>query len=632
MSFVKYYFHRILVLTSVLLTVIPVLMSSPARRSDRKDADIKKSDYIYIETSRAYNEGRFDDYIMLMRRAKALSPDDPYIAGDLAEIEMQISRDSLLLENAYRSLRRRFDADPTQPAYYTPYIKAAMALERLDDQIDAWARLDSLMPDRNDPAMREAITLMQRYALKVDSVDFNRAMAIFNRLEQAMGPSVDIASQQIRAYMFNKDTVAAEKVIQRLANSAPKDVRTNILVGSIYDIINKPDSAIAYYDRAERADTTDGTVDLARADFYRTHNDSTAYNAAVYRALRSQNLDVEPKFNLLVDYIRKQYTDSANWPQIDDMFQVLEEVNPGEARIHMLYGEFKSLQGLHSEAAEQFSYSIDLDPTARDTWADLIQTLTETRDNDRLLQVCRRGLDYFPGDLQFISLGSMALAEKDDFPGALRLLDSIGNFNEFQPKVESELHRIRGDYFERMGERDSSYTEYEKAIAADAGNYMAMNNAAYFMSLDSLNLDKAKLYASLATESNPSSPTYLDTYAWVMFRRGEYEEAKTLIDRALALYSDSVSADTALVEVVNEIPADLSAEADSTGTVEEFVAEETEITEEPSAEVFDHAGDIYFMCGQIDRAVEFWKQAEALEPENKIFRQKIKHRKIVKEE
>ena len=146
-----------------------------------------------------------------------------------------------------------------------------------------------------------------------------------------------------------------------------------------------------------------------------------------------------------------------------------------------------------------------------------------------------------------------------------------------------------------------------------------MNNAAYFMSLDSLNLDKAKLYASLATESNPSSPTYLDTYAWVMFRRGEYEEAKTLIDRAL-------------VEVVNEIPADLSAEADSTGTVEEFVAEETESIEEPSAEVFDHAGDIYFMCGQIDRAVEFWKQAEALEPENKIFRQKIKHRKIVKEE
>ena len=51
---------------------------------------------------------------MLMRRANALSPDDPYIAADLAEIEMQISRDSLLIENAYRNLRRRFDVSPTQ--------------------------------------------------------------------------------------------------------------------------------------------------------------------------------------------------------------------------------------------------------------------------------------------------------------------------------------------------------------------------------------------------------------------------------------------------------------------------------------------------------------------------------------
>lgn len=628
----KYFFHRLLVLASILLTVIPALMSSPSRRNGQRDADLKKSDYIYIETTRAYNEGRFDDYVMLMRRAKALSPDDPYIAGDLAEIEMQLSRDSLLLENAYSNLRRRFDANPTQTAYYTPYIKAAMALNRLDDQIEAWALLDSLMPDRNDPAMHEAITLMQRYALKVDSADFNRAMAIFNRLEQAMGPSVDIASQQIRAYMFNKDTVAAEAVIQRLAKSAPKDVRTNILVGSIYDIINKPDSAVAYYDRAALADTTDGTVDLARADFYRNHNDSTAYNAAVYRALRSQNLDVEPKFNLLVDYIRKQYTDSANWPQIDDMFQALEEVNPGEARIHMLYGEFKSLQGLHNEAAEQFSYSIDLDPTARDTWSDLIQTLLDTKDSDRLLDVCRRGLDHFPGDLQFITIGSMAIAEKDDFPGALRLLDSIGDFSEFQPKAESELHRIRGDYLERMGLRDSSYAEYEKAIAADAGNYMAMNNAAYFMSLDSINLDKAKLYASLATESEPNSPTYIDTYAWVMFRRGEYEEAKTLIDRALALYTDSAAVDTVAVGTDSETVSEATPDTDSVSVEEIIEPVEPEIIEEPSAEVFDHAGDIYFMCGLTDRAVEFWKQAEALEPENRIFKLKIKHRRIVKEE
>lgn len=628
----KNHFHRFLILALVSVAVVPLLLSSPAPRSTRSEADLRKADYIYLETSKAYNEGRFDDYVMLMRRANALSPDDPYIAADLAEIEMQISRDSLLIENAYRNLRRRFDVSPTQIAYYTPYIKAAMALNRIDDQVDAWALLDSLMPDRNDPAMHEAIALMQRYTLKVDSNDFNRAMSIFNRLEQAMGPSVDIATRQIQAYLLRKDTTAAEAVATRLAKSAPKDVRTNIVVGSIYDIINRPDSAIAYFNRAAAADTTDGTVDLARADFYRNHNDSTEYNAAVYRALRSQNLEVEPKFNLLVDYIRKQYADSANWKQIDDMFQGLEEVNPGEARIHMLYGEFKALQGLQEEAVEQFSYSIDLDPTARDTWSDLVQTLVEMKDNDHLLEICRRGLDHFPGDLQFITLGSVALAEKENYQGALNLLDSIGDYNDFQPKAASELHRIRGDYFERMGLRDSSYAEYEKAIAADAGNYMAMNNAAYFMSLDSIDLDKAKLYAEIATESEPNSVTYLDTYAWVMFRRGQYPEAKEIIDRALAMYNDSVPADTIAAEVPGEEAEETPAEPDSVSVDEIIESVEMMEPQEPSAEVFDHAGDIYFMCGDVDKAVKYWKEAQALEPENKLFKQKIKHRKIVKEE
>lgn len=619
-------FYR-LVAPLVALCALSCLM--PAVASGRGEADTRKADYIYLESARAYSEGRFDDYVMLLRRAAALKPDDPYIAADLSEIQMQITRDSILREKSYRDLRRRFDANPTEVAYYTPYIKAAMALNRLDDQIDAWGRLDSLMPDRNDPAMRQAVALMQRYTLKVDSADFNRAVAIFNRLEESMGPSVSIASQLIQAYMFRKDTVSAEAVIQRLAKSAPKDVRTNIVVGSIYDLINKPDSAIAFYNRAEAVDPSDGTVDLARAEFYRNHNDSTAYDSAVYRVLRAPNLDLEPKFNLLVDYIRKQYADSVNWPRIDGMFQVLGEVNPGEARVHMLYGEFKSLQGLKEAAAEEFSYSVDLDPTARDTWSDLVQSVVDLNDNQRLLDVCRRGLQRFPGDLQFITLGSMALAVMDDYPRALNLLDSIGDFDVYQPKAASELHRIRADYFEKLGLRDSSYTEYEKAIAADAGNYMAMNNAAYFMALDSINLDKAKLYASIATESEPTNPTYLDTYAWVMYRRGDYPAAKELIDRAIACHDDSTATDS----VGGELQEPQSEQDDAASQFIEDVEEvENEELEPISAELLDHAGDIYFMNGDTDAAVDFWKRALDLEPENKLIKQKIKRRKIVTEE
>lgn len=618
----------------MLLVFAPAVISA-GRAKGPSDADIKKADFIYLEASKAGNEQRFDDYVMLLRRANALNPDDPYIAADLAEIEMQISSDSALCEKGYRALRRRFDADPTETAYYTPYIRAAIQLNRIDDQIDAWSTLDRLMPDRNDPAYREAAALMQRYTKTVDTADFNRATAIYSRLEKSMGPSVDIASEFIRAYMLRSDTAAIEGVLQRLAKAAPLDVRSNLFVGSIYGAIGRPDSAVAYFDRAERADSTDGTVDLARAGLYRQLNDSLAYDAAVYRALSSQNLEIQPKFDLLVDYIRKQYADSATWPRIDSLFRTLEEVNPGEGRVHMLYGEFKDLQGRDDEAVEQFSYSIDLEPNDRDSWAGLMNSYIKIKDYGQLLGACRRGLGFFPGDPQMVMLGSMAMAVSDNYSGALNMLDSIGDMSRYKPDFASEIHRMRADYFEKLGMRDSSYEEYERAIALDAGNYMAMNNAAYFMALDSVKLDKAKLYASIAVESEPENPTFLDTYAWVMYRRGDFKAARELIDRAIASYSDTVVVDgDTLVAVTPVVPVDAvepSAEDEAIEAVEAINATEGSDSEEPSAEVYDHAGDIYYMCGDTDGAVELWKKAGTLSPDDKNIKLKIKKRKIIQD-
>ena len=38
-----------------------------------------------------------------------------------------------------------------------------------------------------------------------------------------------------------------------------------------------------------------------------------------------------------------------------------------------------------------------------------------------------------------------------------------------------------------------------------------------------------------ACDLSPNNPTYLDTRAWVLFKLGRYEEAKTLMQQALAL-------------------------------------------------------------------------------------------------
>ena len=115
--------------------------------------------------------------------------------------------------------------------------------------------------------MQLAEAMTARYAVTVDTADFNRAMRIYDRIEAATGPTPELTARKINALMQRNDTTSVMRSLGTLADAAPGDSRTNLFIGRVFEMIEKPDSALFYYNRAEAADTTDGTVYLARADF-----------------------------------------------------------------------------------------------------------------------------------------------------------------------------------------------------------------------------------------------------------------------------------------------------------------------------------------------------------------------------
>ena len=281
----------------------------------------------------------------------------------------------------------------------------------------------------------------------------------------------------------------------------------------------------------------------------------------------------------------------------------------GDSRTPLYLLIFSSLLNI---ALDLQFYSLDLDPNDSTVWAARVSALGRIPDEDAVLRESRHALELFPGNAYFSLMGSFVLARRDQYPQALLLLDSADvSQQRVSPTVASEVHRVRGDYLEKLGMRDSCMTEYELAIGLDGNNFMAMNNCAYFMALDSINLDRAELYARMATESDSTSTTFIDTYAWVAYQKGDFEKARALIDRAIA--------------IAEAAPAD--------STVTEEIVEEPEENDEngPSAEIYDHAGDIYFRCGDIEQALAYWRKALAIDPENKLIKKKISAKRIIKE-
>ena len=53
---------------------------------------------------------------------------------------------------------------------------------------------------------------------------------------------------------------------------------------------------------------------------------------------------------------------------------------------------------------------------------------------------------------------------------------------------------------------------------------------------------------------------------------------------------------------------------------------------EPSAELFEHYGDILYMLGEVDEAVEYWQKALDLGSESAdVLKEKIKQKKYIEQ-
>ena len=589
--------------TSYILTLLiaaGTLLSFAAKPTATTDADRRKAEYLFLEAANAYTEARYDDYFMLLKRAAALDPSDPFIAGALAEIKLANSTsDSLTMEGAYRDLERRWLANPSDENNATVFASVAKSAGRIDDVIYVWETLDSLLPDRTDPAMNLAPALVARGSTKPDTSDINRALEIYNRLEKGLKGNVQLISRKINALAAKSDTARIVAELKKLYADAPADIQAALFIGTVYHSLSMPDSAMRFFDRACEIDSTNGLVYLTRASFFQTRGDSAAYDREVFRALESPELEFAPKFELLSDYVIKLYADSTLRPRIDHMFEVLQEVNPGEGVLHAFYGDYKATIGDLAGAAEQYSYSIDLEPDNEQTWQNLTGIYGQLEELEKMAETAQKATHRFADTPYFPLSAAAALSQLKRTDEALLTLDTI-DMSRTDDNVRSLVYGTRGDILYSVGMPDSAFADYRRAIELNPQNYMAMNNAAYFMSERGTDLTTAELYASIATAADPENVTYLDTQAWVYFKKKEYKKAREVMDKVLQL-SGITPSDSVMTENANPENA-------------------------PSAEIYDHAGDIYFMTGDHNEAVEFWKEALNLAPDNEAIKKKVTHR------
>lgn len=577
----------------LLLAALVAMAALPSRafggRKAKKErwetgADRRKADYIYMEALKRNTLGNEDSYFELLRRAVALDSTDTQPSFNLGYYYLALGQqDTTLAKRGYDMMRAHFNANPSD--YYSS-IFYGMINNQLGNNREAvrvWQILDSLNPSKPDIALKYA----QALQTLPDAASLRKSIEVLNRLERAEGADLGLTSHKIRSMLALQDTAAILGEVNALLGPAP-NATNSIYAGDVMMALNRPDSAIAYYNRACEIDPANGLGYYKRAEFYRERGDSAAFDREVFEAVKQEGLEPEVKLEILSSYVRQLYTDTLQQPRIQGLFDTLLIQHPHEAAIRDLYSSYLVAIDDFRGAAEQQEYALDIEPASANRWRQAMSLYARVDDYPKILEMSDRALKYLPTDPMILFYRGSTLGQLN------RPAEAVAEFHkalEATPAADHEMQSnilcALGDEYYRQELPDSAFAYYDRALEQNPDNLLALNNCAYFMAEQNLDLDKAEKMSAICVRQNPENSTSLDTYAWILFKKKDYAAAKDAIDRALALDAEA---------------------------------------EHPNADVLAHAGDIYYMSGDPEGALEFWKEALELDPSNTLLQKKVKHK------
>ena len=563
----------------LLLTVLP--FADKLMASDRKaisEDDRVKAEYIFLEAEKQRNMGRDDAFHHLLQYAHSLDPENSAIAyylGYSRLMKSNLSVSDSLFSSSLRMMRKHVDAHPEDKYEAMLYANGNM----IANQVQEGLRVLKIQAERNPHNVEVQLSIADAYARLED---YRNAIAAYDSVQQWQGQSVQLSARKVRAYQALNDTVGAIGEMRLLLATAPRNVDYNLAMGNMLLMFGERDSALTYYDKAQQYEPENGATYLAKAQFYNAIGDSVNYDQQTYQALVSKDLDVASKVEVLADYARHLLVAKDSSARTENLFKVLIEQHPNEPQIRMLFSDYLAAKDDMKGAAEQMDYAVNLDPTDAQAWNRLLVLNIISENYEAAIAAGDRAIELNPNNIELYGYIAPAYYNIKQYDKAIEVYKkALAAVDSTDTEHRSMFLGGMGDAKFSMGDTIGAFALYDQAIEIDPNNVSILNNYAYFLTLCNRDLDKAERMSAKTVQAEPQNATFLDTYAWVFYKRKEYTMAQLYIEMAIK----------------NE--------------------------RRPSSDIYDHYGDILLAVGNKQEALKQWKKALELDAGNKELLEKV---------
>ncbi|NOZ46050.1 MAG: hypothetical protein GXO79_04625 [Chlorobi bacterium] len=423
----------------------------------------------------------------------------------------------------------------------------------------------------------------------IQNKEYEKAIQQFNNIEKINGFNANIRLEKIKLYdLLNQNEKAKEELLN-LINLYPNTAYYYGLLAEFYVEQIDYEKALAAYNKVEELDPENGLIHMSLFEFYNRIGDNSMSLKELEKALVKDDVPIENKMQALLNLDKIYRIDSIEKTK-ERLVKLLSNKYPNEYRIKLLKVEKLLQDKQYNDARDILAEIVDSVKNNFFVWQQLIIVESYKEDYNNMLLECNEALNLFPNQPVFYLFSGIANYNLKNYEEAINVLKSGIDFALNNIEIRKQIYTYIGEAYYKLEKDNQAFDYFDKTIALDSNNTYVLNNYSYYLALQNKKLDKAAQMMKKCVSINDTSSSYLDTYAWVLYKLKEYNAALVYIRMA---YENGGSTSSVITE---------------------------------------HYGDILYKNGEEIKAVEKWNEAKKLGSISKNLLRKIEEKRIINNE
>ena len=497
---------------------------TPVREGDEIEQQDNRNEfqYLFVEGLKQKMLGNPQEAVKMFSGCLEIDPNSAAAMFELANIHASnndFTSAMLLLEKA-------MSINPDNKWYKLMLARIYQQTKKFSEAVSIYNGLINQEPDNLDYLYMKALLLSG--AGRVDE-----AIDAYRKIEEKVGlnEQISVSLQQLLVDAGRIKEAYAE--IQKLIDSAPGEPQYYGLMADLYLSQGDKKNALRYYEKILELDPDNGFVHFSLANFYEESGDLDKSFEHTKKGFKSFEIDFDTKLQLYLMLSSNMNDPGLSNKQLAELIDILLLTHPDEPRVNVINAEFLIRENRLEEARKQLKNALEKGNTDYLIWERILIISNDLQDWSALYDDSNEALYLFPNQPQVYFLNGVACLQLEKFEETLDICEEGLNYVIDNPSLRGQFLLLQGEANHKLGDTEVAFSLFDKAIELDPDNHIALNNYAYYLSLIGSNLDKAERMSGKVIELYPNNATYLDTHAWVLFKKKNYQLAKFYMESAI---------------------------------------------------------------------------------------------------